>query len=196
MLTAFQFDMGAESGSRDSYAQNQMMAGGRRNPSEFRENSPPRYQDIKRPNIPVVRNLKDEDVTSLPVTTENQMPRYRVSAGIQSGDVKNPIPKMNKNKNVMPVSDFGTQGSHSFESKIYGKTVRSNLDDNKQNLHQTGSMDQDGTRLAMRQAQRAQKYTDDAGSVLGAQAPYSREFEQQYDSDSENEASYGAAYTR
>lgn len=193
MLEAFQFDTETESGSRDPYTHNQRMTGGRRNPSEFRASSPPRNQDIKRPNIPVVSNLKDEEVTSLPVTTGNQMPRYSVSAGIQSGDVGKPITRINKNKNVTPFTDFGTQGSSTFESKIYNKTVRSNLDDEKKNLHQTESVDQDATRLAMRGAQ---KYTDDGSSILGAQAPYSRGFERQDDSDSENEASFGAAYTR
>lgn len=188
MLEAFQFDMDAESDNRRSVISKQPRGMATGSPTEFREDSPPRFQEIQTPNIPAVRRQpQNEQQALLPPVTGYQMSDFQKLAGKQSGDMGEKLPKGYKNKNALPLSSE----PRSMESKMYGRTVLSNLNDEKQNEDKTESWRQRGTRPSNRAAL---NISDDVernpGLIRGAHASYKRRsFEGHGDSGDENEAS-------
>ncbi|XP_045158031.2 uncharacterized protein LOC123524133 [Mercenaria mercenaria] len=192
MLDAFQFDPNSdfELPGPVSNTQGQSRAREPRSQDAFRDESPPRSHEIKRPNIPVVkRPQENEPPKSLPVSTGTPLSNFRRLTGKQSRETEDLIQRPTKNKNVMPAGGAagGITAPSSVESKLYGVTLRSNLNDEKQERYQ---------------ARGAQKYTDEEEDwntgrrSRDAYPAYKNAFDREADSDSENEATLAAAYDR
>lgn len=163
MLEAFQFE------SNDSDISRQQSSSPR--PANSREMQS-RGQQIKRPNIPAVRPpTQGNQSPSHPPQTGSRMSNFEKFSSSQS--VQTGKPNKNKNAALAGVS-AGAQGS--VERKIYGETVRSNLDEDKYSIPPGATKNQFGSRPGNEWRSNNPSYGDD--------------------SDSENEAQLAAAYDR